>query len=1329
MAFNTALSGLSAASSDLRITGNNIANASTVGFKSSRAEFADVYSSNLLGSGGNKIGSGVKLANISQQFDQGTISFTNNSLDLAIDGNGFFMLSDNGAESFTRSGAFGVDEQGFIVSNSGTRLQGFAANETGTLSGILGDLQINTNNQAPQRTGLVEASVNLDARSEVLSQLGSTLASSGSAIGVPQLGQAASSESVLETSGPPTPFDYSTNSASGITAGAVITPFDFSVNEASAVAGPGTVSGFDFSLNTPSSITAAGGPVAFNYSQTPSAVTGGANSVAFDYSGGNSASFDLTISGSGSDGTVTVNLNSNITSVSDLVAAINGQLGGLGAQARANPNDANQIQFYATNGSQPSIITVNNYTANGAASTADVQASLSGIADGTQSIPTSFDVTVAGGSADGTATVFLTANHSTLPALIADIRDQLVASGVGVDVREDPANAGRLQFYSTDDGVASLVTVNNFQTTDAGVAINDIANSLRLTDGATSVAPGAGASGVTGSLTSASFDVVISGGSGTGGNTTATVVLDQSYADNDLTNLINDINSQLNGLPAPGIDVVAQEDANNPGRIRFAATVAGEASQVTVNNFQVSGVVGDVQTSVADISALLGGITDGASANNGSNTSATFQLSLAGSSIPSENQTVSVTLDKQVNTLQDLINDIRDDLVGTGIGVDVREDPNSVGSLQFFASNVGEASTITVDPNGNAILGNSVSLADVQAALGGISLGNGGVTGSSNVNPDPFGTSNAQGTVGNITEASFDITLAGSSGNNGTATITLNRNVQSVSDLIADIRDDLLATGLGVDVREDPGSPGQLEFYATIPGEPASITISNLDTSNIGVSQNDLVNTLNLATGVAIPGVPDVDNGYAEQSIDIGYPDGTTQTVTTTAGSSAAQIASQFSSTNVPGISASATTVARLTAAGFNNASGALVVNLNGINLTGNSLAELSDSINAGITGLGTVSSLVDTNGDLVITDAVGNDLVFNLGAGAPTDSIEITGSAGTPLTLSNAGGSAAAVGGTLQFTLEEGVTMSNPSPAVTNVFGLLDPSAFSQFELNTFDPTNQDTYNAATSVRVFDSLGNPHVMSMFFVKERFVPGSLTETDNRWTVHVQIDGQDVGDPDPNLPPPQNAEPQPASFRLRFNQDGTIDPSGTESILISNWTPFDENGLPNGAEGPQNVLAGGSLPIAAPPTSSNFEIRLGDSTQFGSAFAVNTLDQNGYTTGELSGLDIDDEGVVSARFTNGENQVLGQVAIADFVNVQGLAEIGDTAWVETNDSGEPVASAPGSGSLGVITSGALEDSNVDLSEQLVQLIIAQRNFQANARTISTSDEITQTIINL
>ena len=199
--------------------------------------------------------------------------------------------------------------------------------------------------------------------------------------------------------------------------------------------------------------------------------------------------------------------------------------------------------------------------------------------------------------------------------------------------------------------------------------------------------------------------------------------------------------------------------------------------------------------------------------------------------------------------------------------------------------------------------------------------------------------------------------------------------------------------------------------------------------------------------------------------------------------------------------------------------------------------------------------------------------------------------------------------------------------------------------------------------------------------------------------------------------------------MQFNTDGSLNASGSEPILISNWTPLDAEGNPNGAVGPLNILSGGGLPIPQPPNSSNFELRLNGSTQYGRDFALGSIEQDGFATGRLSGLAIDEEGIVLARFTNGQNATLGQVAVADFTNTQGLSAVGDTSWIETSQSGPPLIAAPGSGSLGSISAGALEESNVELSEQLVQLIIAQRNFQANSRTISTSDEITQTIINI
>lgn len=152
-------------------------------------------------------------------------------------------------------------------------------------------------------------------------------------------------------------------------------------------------------------------------------------------------------------------------------------------------------------------------------------------------------------------------------------------------------------------------------------------------------------------------------------------------------------------------------------------------------------------------------------------------------------------------------------------------------------------------------------------------------------------------------------------------------------------------------------------------------------------------------------------------------------------------------------------------------------------------------------------------------------------------------------------------------------------------------------------------------------------------------------------------------------------------------------------------------------------------IPDPPTSSNFVIDLAGTTQFSSVFSVNDVDQNGYTTGRLSGLNIDDTGIIFARFTNGESMVLGQVILANFTNAQGLQPIGDSMWVENYESGPPNVGTPGSATLGTIQSGALEESNVDLSEELVRLIIAQRNFQASAKTIETTNQITQTVINL
>ena len=137
----------------------------------------------------------------------------------------------------------------------------------------------------------------------------------------------------------------------------------------------------------------------------------------------------------------------------------------------------------------------------------------------------------------------------------------------------------------------------------------------------------------------------------------------------------------------------------------------------------------------------------------------------------------------------------------------------------------------------------------------------------------------------------------------------------------------------------------------------------------------------------------------------------------------------------------------------------------------------------------------------------------------------------------------------------------------------------------------------------------------------------------------------------------------------------------------------------------------------------------NTTQFGSPFSVNALTQDGFATGRLSGIDIDPSGIVSARYTNGQAQQLGKIAMASFANPQGLGQQGDTVWSETFTSGGRILGEASTGTFGLIQSGALEASNVDVAAQLVNLITAQRNYQANAQVISTENTVTQTIINI
>ncbi len=812
MPFNTALSGIRAASSDLKITGNNIANASTTGFKRSRAEFGDVYAISVLGSGSNAIGSGVRLQDVAQNFNQGSMAFTENELDLAVNGNGFFVVQKNGEQFYTRAGTFGLDQDGYVVNNVSARIQGFPADGAGNISGLQDDIRVRTGNLAPRATTLVEGLYNLNASEPVLQSEGLRFTTEGNAVGVTQAGLSNDTTSTL----------------------------------------PGTA----FAM-----------PVPFNFNT---------NTMTFDV--------ELTAAGA-NNGTVSVNLNT--------------------------------------------------------------------------------------------------------------------AAGI-------PA------------------TINNF---------------------------------------------------------------------NDLRTLAGVINAQLSQPlpPQTQIDVLAQ------------------------------------------------------------------------------------------------------------------------------------------------------------------------------------------------------------------------------------------AVDLG-------GGNYRLDLVAAEEGEPSQVRLLNVSANSAGIG---------LAAGTSTTGVPRVDNGYPQQTLDITDDDGNTVTYTAAQGASAAQTASELNALN--GVTASAQTELTIPLSGFINTNNGMVVSLNGVALPADNLTVLADGINQLSTRtLPGISAEVDVaTGNLIIRSAVGDDLKISISSPDDGDALEIQGNLNAPpavlevntnAVLNNPSALPAAtnsvvVGGRIDIVLAEGYSASNAVPPSVGLFGPLTSQAFTPEIINAFDPADQDTYNWETQATIYDSLGNPHVMTQYFVRQDYDVNDPTTSANHWVMYVRIDGQDIGDPNTALPPPQNTLPTRAGFDLFFNQDGSLDRVNTDDILISNWVPLDAEGNPNGAMGPVNVLNGGSTLIPDPPTSSNFLISLDDTTQFSSEFSVNDVAQNGFTTGRLSGLSISDEGIIFARFTNGESQVLGQIALANFRNMQGLQPVGDTMWAENYDSGPPNIGAPQSGALGAIQSGALEESNVDLSQELVNLIIAQRNFQASAKTIETADQVTQTIINL
>ena len=255
---------------------------------------------------------------------------------------------------------------------------------------------------------------------------------------------------------------------------------------------------------------------------------------------------------------------------------------------------------------------------------------------------------------------------------------------------------------------------------------------------------------------------------------------------------------------------------------------------------------------------------------------------------------------------------------------------------------------------------------------------------------------------------------------------------------------------------------------------------------------------------------------------------------------------------------------------------------------------------------------------------------------------------------------------------------------ASTKVTGLINlDSRNTALTAAGFNPTDPTTYHNSTAVTVFDSLGNAHTMQSFFVKT--APGT-------WSVFTTADGTSTT----TLPA--------ATATLTFGGTGAT-PTVSPATPTVNFTPT------TGA------------------SAVSLTLDYSGSTQFGSNFSVNSLSQDGFTSGRLAGFNTGADGTIIGRYTNGQSKTLGQVVLASFVNPNGLQSLGGNAWSESATSGAPLVGTPNTGALGVLQSSAVEDSNVDLTAELVTMITAQRVYQANAQTIKTQDQVLQTLVNL
>jgi flagellar hook protein FlgE len=382
---------------------------------------------------------------------------------------------------------------------------------------------------------------------------------------------------------------------------------------------------------------------------------------------------------------------------------------------------------------------------------------------------------------------------------------------------------------------------------------------------------------------------------------------------------------------------------------------------------------------------------------------------------------------------------------------------------------------------------------------------------------------------------------------------------------------------------------------------------------------------------------------------------------------------------------------------------------------SGVSTAAVAQQFSQGNLTTGTANSLdlaINGNGFFMLSNN-GEKLYTRAGAFHTDKEGYVVNSAGMKLQGYNVDANGDVVNGALSNLRVDSSNLEPKSTnAITNVANLNSTTALPT--VTTFDPTDTKSYNVKYSTPTYDSQGNAHTLDQYFVK--------TGT-NTWSMYSLMDGRSISDPTSTTPDKNDLTfnssgglvvtgtgVPSSSANIAFNTDGTFS--------VSNWKPAVQVGSGTTTSWEENGASGDTI-----------KLNMAGITQTASVSGLITQDQNGYATGQLSSMSVDSTGNLFATYTNGKSQVIGQVSLTNFANVQGLAQAGGTNWRETFASGVPVSGTPQSGTLGNITGQALEDSNVDLTMELVNLIKAQSNYQANAKTISTQSTIMQTTIQM